>query len=118
MAVAKTLLEAPYLIGGITKNGIDCSGFTQKIYWNTHNIILPKFSQDQLKCGIPESLESMKPGDLIFIDNKKTGYHHVGMYIGNQQIIHASLRMKKVVIWDLDLIFKIYDLIGVRRILK
>ena len=115
---ATSFLEVPYLLGGITNEGIDCSGLVQQVYWQTANILLPKHSQDQRRCGEKISLKKAQSGDLIFLDKKKTGFHHVALFIGNNQLIHASLRMKKVAIWDLNTIRKFYKVVSVRTLAK
>ncbi|MEI6221991.1 MAG: C40 family peptidase [bacterium] len=113
---AHTYLETPYLLGGISRTGIDCSGLMQQVYWEVMHLLLPKFSQDQLSCGKFVPFEEVQPGDMVFVDRIKDGFHHVGMAINDQQMIHASSRMKKVIVWDFELLWKFYRLVGVRRL--
>jgi hypothetical protein len=83
---AKKYLGVPYVWGGTDPaKGLDCSGFTQLVYKNL-GISIPRVSQDQAKVGtaVP-SLAEAKPGDLIVLD----GGGHVGIYVGNGQMIHA-----------------------------
>lgn len=78
-----------YVWGGesLTK-GVDCSGFTMKIY-QQYGVYLPHSSRAQPNHGTKISREEMKPGDLIFYGNGKS-INHVAIYIGNGQVVHAS----------------------------
>ena len=78
---AKTFLGTPYVWGGTTPSGFDCSGFTQYVY-NHFGISIPRVSEDQINCGTITSKPSA--GDLFF---PHTG--HVGIYIGGGKVIHS-----------------------------
>lgn len=78
---AKQFLGTPYVWGGTTPSGFDCSGFTQYVY-NHFGISIPRVSEDQINCGTRVSDPSV--GDLFF---PHTG--HVGIYIGDGQVIHS-----------------------------
>jgi hypothetical protein len=86
---AKQLLNAPYLWGGRTILGIDCSGFSQLIYC-LMGIQLPRDASQQAKVGRQVNLSEAKAGDLAFFNNEKGNITHVGILIDNQTIIHAS----------------------------
>ncbi len=79
-----------YVWGGtsLTK-GCDCSGFTQSVLKN-FGISIPRVSRDQAKVGTKVTSDTMRPGDLIFYANKKGTINHVGMYIGNGQVVNAA----------------------------
>ncbi len=83
---AEKYIGAKYILGGKSKKGIDCSGFTQVAYKNSLDIILPKHSWDQKKVGKKIKLEKVKSGDLIFLVKKKNGHKHVGIV----EVIPAS----------------------------
>ncbi len=84
----------PYKWGGTSlTQGADCSGFVQSIY-KQFGYEIPRVSKDQAKsagyCDIKPDLEHLLPGDLIFYTDKKGVVNHVGMYIGDGKIVHAS----------------------------
>lgn len=83
---AQKYLGIPYLWGGTTPAGFDCSGYMQYIF-SSQGIDIPRVSQDQQKSCETISIAEIKPGDLVF--NKKSDATHVGMYIGNDMYIHA-----------------------------
>lgn len=86
----KQFLNAPYLWGGKTLLGIDCSGFSQVIF-KTKGINLPRNASQQAEIGEEiKQLEKVKIGDLAFFQNQKEKITHVGIIIDNQTIIHAS----------------------------
>lgn len=80
---AKKFLGIPYLWGGVTPLGFDCSGLVQVVF-RSFGIILPRDTKDQIKTGIPVSENSIKSGDLLFFNR------HVGLAIGKTKLIHAS----------------------------
>jgi hypothetical protein len=113
-------LGAKYLLGGKSEKGIDCSGLTQAVYKNAFGIILPKHSWDQKEMGKKVNLKNIKTGDLIFLTKKLNQHRHLGIVEKNKTInlIHASLEKKKVVKQKLDEVFKNYNFMEARRIVK
>jgi Cell wall-associated hydrolases (invasion-associated proteins) len=80
----------PYSFGGQSRKGIDCSALIQTAY-KKWGILLPRTSVEQHKKGIAVPKAQMKPGDLVFFKNTyKRGISHVGIYMGNNQFVHAS----------------------------
>lgn len=93
---ARQFVGNPYRWGGasLTK-GADCSGFTMSVYAN-YGVSLPHSSSAQSKYGTKVSLSELQPGDLVFYGGKRI--HHVAMYIGNGQIVHAQSAKTGIVV--------------------
>lgn len=79
----------PYRYGGLSKNGVDCSGFVHKAYKSVFNITLPRSTKDQVKQGKRVYINQLHAGDLVFF---KTGpnVRHVGIYLEKGKFVHAS----------------------------
>ena len=82
--IALRYLGVPYLWGGATPSGFDCSGFVMYVYAQI-GISLPHFAAAQYSEGTPVSQSELQPGDLVFFD----ALNHVGIYIGGGQLVHA-----------------------------
>ena len=83
---AEKYLKVPYLWGGESPEGFDCSGLMQYVF-NSKGIAIPRTSQEQQSFAKPISMAEIKPGDLVF--NKVSDSTHVGMYIGYDMYIQA-----------------------------
>lgn len=87
-------LNAPYLWGGRSPLGIDCSGFTQLVY-RLQGIKLPRDAYQQAEVGTTLSfVEESEPGDLAFFDNNEGKIIHVGIILEDNHIIHASGKVR------------------------
>jgi len=99
LKTASDYLSSPYLWGGKTYLGLDCSGFTQVVY-KQHGISLLRDAAQQATQGeLINFLSDSTPGDLAFFDNAEGHIIHVGILTGNQQVLHCS---GKVRIDDID----------------
>ena len=91
---AMLYLHAPYLWGGRTPFGIDCSGFVQMVY-KLENIQLLRDANQQATQGEAISLLAEgEPGDLVFFDDEEGNINHVGLLIGHRRIIHCSGKVR------------------------
>lgn len=87
-------LNAPYLWGGKTPFGIDCSGFTQMVYKLNGHKLLRDASQQATQGEALSFIEESEPGDLAFFDNEEGNIIHVGIMMENNYIIHASGKVR------------------------
>lgn len=97
---ARQFVGNPYRWGGtsLTK-GADCSGFTLSVY-KKFGVSLPHSSGAQSHCGTRVDISEVQPGDLIFYGGKRI--HHVALYIGNGQVVHAKSRDTGIVISSMN----------------
>ena len=106
VAYAKKFLGVKYVWGGESPSGFDCSGLVKYVYKHAVGIDLPHYTGDLVNKGKKVSRKNLKAGDLVFPSN-----HHVGIYVGNGQIIHAPKT------GDVVKISKIWSFHTARRIL-
>lgn len=100
IAQAEKLVGVPYLWGGMSAKGVDCSGLV-RICHIMNGILLPRNASQQVKCGdrVGISPQDLQRGDLVFFgtpatEDKPMRVTHVGIYLGNNKIIHASHRVR------------------------
>ena len=111
---AKTFLGVPYVWGGETPSGFDCSGFTQYVM-KQNGLSIPRTAAEQFATGTPVNKSDLKIGDLVFFTTYKPGASHVGFYMGDGNFIHASSAQKKVSISPLNEDYYTQHYIGARR---
>lgn len=90
---ARTWIGTPYVYGGhARKKGTDCSGMIMELFLSVYDLKLPRSSAMQQEFARPVSYKDMSPGDLVFFSTAKgsSRVNHVGLYIGNNSMIHAS----------------------------
>lgn len=98
IAQAMKLVGVPYLWGGMSAKGVDCSGLV-RICHIMNGILLPRNASQQVKCGERVELDTLQRGDLVFFgtpatDEKPMKITHVGIYLGGNKIIHSSHRVR------------------------
>src|SRR5699024_10516340 len=96
LKVAREQLGKPYVYGATGPDSFDCSGLTSYVFKNGAGITLPRTSKDQSTAGRYVSKSELQPGDLIFFNTSGRGISHVGIYIGNDEMIHAPSSGKNV----------------------
>ncbi|MBQ1617247.1 MAG: NlpC/P60 family protein [Selenomonadaceae bacterium] len=89
VASSMQYLGVPYVFGGTTPNGFDCSGYVRYVFANA-GIYLPRTADAQYECGYPVSTAELVPGDLVFFSTYEAGASHVGIYLGDGNFINAS----------------------------
>ena len=102
VATSKKLMGLPYLWGGTSTKGVDCSGFTKTVYF-LNGMVIPRDASQQVHTGEltdeVKNFNQLVPGDLLFFGRKATDSTaekvvHVGMWIGNNEFIHASGKVR------------------------
>ncbi|MGK0263849.1 MAG: cell wall-associated NlpC family hydrolase, partial [Planctomycetota bacterium] len=98
IATARRFFGVPYLWGGTSTKGMDCSGFTSTV-WFLNGVLLPRDASQQVHAGlavaIDDAMSQVQPGDLLFFgrratDNQRERVTHVGISLGGMRFIHAS----------------------------
>ncbi|PYG88210.1 cell wall-associated NlpC family hydrolase [Ruminiclostridium sufflavum DSM 19573] len=116
ISTAKSLLGVPYVWGGASPSGFDCSGFTQYVL-GKNGITVPRTAAEQYKSGTSVSKSNLRVGDLVFFTTYKEGPSHLGFYLGNGNFIHAS-SSKGVTISSLSSDYYSSRYIGARRVIN
>jgi len=123
IATSKKLMGLPYLWGGTSTKGVDCSGFTKIVYF-LNGMVIPRDASQQVHTGAltdeAKHFDQLVPGDLLFFgrkatDSAKEKVVHVGMWIGNNEFIHAS---EQVRVSSIDRNAKNFDAYNLNRYLR
>lgn len=115
--LAKSKLGCPYVWGAEGPNSFDCSGFTYYVYKNAAGITLPRTSSAQASAGRAISKSQLQPGDLVFFNTSGSGISHVGLYIGNNEMIHSPSSGKTVSITKINSSYYSSRFVTARRII-
>ncbi|MCR5030700.1 MAG: C40 family peptidase [Selenomonadaceae bacterium] len=89
-ATAMQYLGVPYVYGGSTPDGFDCSGFVRYVFQQA-GVPLPRVADDQYMLGTPVAFDNLRTGDLVFFVDDSGELSHVGIYLQDGQFIHASI---------------------------
>jgi SH3-like domain-containing protein len=123
----KEMMGAPYLWGGTSSKGVDCSGFTKTLYW-MNGWLLPRDASQQVHVGkevpVTDSLEQLEEGDLLYFgryrEDGSPKVTHVALHIGDRMILHSSGEVKIESLNPTDSLFNAYrynSILSARRIL-
>jgi cell wall-associated NlpC family hydrolase len=113
--VAYSYLATPYRFGGSSHQGIDCSSFVRNVFREL-NIELPRTAREQYRLGAQVDLDELQSGDLLFFRTYAKYPSHVGIYLGDQKMIHASPRSRRVVITNIAAPYFRSRFIGAKRL--
>lgn len=111
---AYSFLGARYRFGGSSRNALDCSSFTQQVF-REQSVKLPRTAREQFYVGNEVVRGDLKKGDLVFFQTYARFPSHVGIYLGNRKMIHASSREHRVVISSMDTPYYLSRYLGARR---
>lgn len=111
---ALSLQGTPYVFGGTSQRGFDCSGFTKYVFASA-GVSLPRTSYDQFASGSSVSKSDLRSGDLVFFSTYSSGASHVGIYIGGGRFVHASNPSSGVKVSSLSDSFYSSRYLGARR---
>ena len=114
---AQKYMGVPYVWGGDTPTGWDCSGYTQYVMKES-GITIPRTAAEQYATGSAINKNDLKIGDLVFFTTYKAGASHVGFYMGDGKFIHASSAAKQVTINSLSEDYYTQHYIGARRYIQ
>lgn len=104
IALAKAQAGKPYVWGATGPSSFDCSGLVQYVYKNAAGINLSRTTYSQVNEGTTVSMSNLQPGDLLFWGSASSPYH-VGIYLGNNQYIHAATPSQGVIVQTLSSYF-------------
>ncbi len=115
---AMTLLGINYKFGGNTpETGFDCSGFVRYVFKEAFGVTLPRRAEEISQKGQRISVEQLVPGDLVFFNTLKRTFSHVGIYIGNNQFVHAPSSGSGVRVENIDKSYWQTRFDGARRLI-
>ena len=100
ISTARTFMGVPYVFGGTTPKGFDCSGLLQYVF-KMNGLSIPRLADEQYKLGKSAKINQLTAGDLVFFTTYTSGVSHCGIYVGDGKFLHAS-SSKGVRIDDLD----------------
>lgn len=113
---AESYLGTPYRFGGEGADGIDCSSFVQKVF-RKNQIELPRTAREQSKVGTDVAPGDLRKGDLLFFHTYASYPSHVGIYLGNGKMIHASSGHGEVAISEVNSDFYRNRFMGAKRVI-
>lgn len=111
------LVGVRYQLGGTSENGLDCSGFVQKVFQNSVGAYLPRTAREQSEVGTQVDINQLKAGDLVFFNTMRRTFSHVGIYLGDNHFLHAPRSGAEVRIENMDNSYWMSRYNGARRIL-
>jgi peptidoglycan DL-endopeptidase CwlO len=105
----------PYRNGGTDPSGFDCSGFTQWVFAR-HGVKIPREVEEQIKVGRKINIDELQPGDLVFFHTVSRGASHVGIYVADDQFVHAPSSKGVVRVESINSSYWSPRFVGARRL--
>lgn len=113
---AAEFLGTPYLFGGEGASGIDCSSFVQQVF-QAHHVNLPRTAREQITVGSDVAPGDLRKGDLVFFQTYASYPSHVGIYLGDGKMIHASSGRGEVTVSDMNSDYYSSRYLGAKRVI-
>lgn len=113
---AARFLGIPYRFGGESADGIDCSSFVQQVF-HANQIDLPRTAREQINVGSEVAPGDLRKGDLVFFQTYASYPSHVGIYLGDGKMIHASSGKGEVTISDMNSDYYRPRYLGAKRVI-
>ncbi|HMV16553.1 MAG TPA: C40 family peptidase [Zoogloea sp.] len=111
-------LGVPYRLGGTNPlTGFDCSGFVGKVFTDALGFGMPRTAAEMAQMGEQVNRSDLKPGDLVFFNTMRRAFSHVGIYLGNNQFVHAPSAGGVVRVEDMRIAYWAARYDGARRLL-
>jgi len=102
-STALDLIGIRYKWGGNTpETGLDCSGLVRYVFQQVTGVTLPRTAKDMSRLGTEVAVTDLQPGDLVFFNTRRFAFSHVGIYLGDNQFVHAPRRGREVEVATLD----------------
>lgn len=102
--------------GESPEKGFDCSGFVRHVFRETIGLVLPRTSREISRVGETVHTHDLKPGDLVFYNTRRSGFSHVGIYLGEHRFVHAPATGGEVRIEDMRAGYWVRRFNGARRV--
>ena len=116
---ALSLVGIRYRYGGNSpEQGLDCSGLVRCVFREADGTDLPRTSQEMSRRGQPVDKQDLQPGDLVFFNTLNRAFSHVGIYLGNNQFIHAPSTGRNVRVENMDMNYWKTRFNGARRVFE
>jgi cell wall-associated NlpC family hydrolase len=110
-------LGIPYRWGGTSpETGLDCSGLVQQVFRNALGLDMPRTAAEMARVGDRIPKDDLKPGDLVFFNTMRRTFSHVGIYLGDNQFLHAPSTGGKVRVDDMSDSYWLRRFTGARRV--
>lgn len=114
LKVAQKYIGVPYVWGGTTPDGFDCSGYVQYVFREC-GISLPRLADEQFNYGFPVEKDQLVPGDLVFFETYEPGPSHIGIYFNATYFIHADSASGMITFDTLERAYREETYLGARR---